>query len=130
MAELPNRHPLVAKQFNNGKFVVHKTRWIFSGIPIDQAHERNNAIVKGDGGAVGLTDNPSNPRICVGQVHIDNTLKSTARAKCGKGTHRCVISGTLNWRDLLCIDSNKTELFQFLSHALIDSFDLKTASHY
>ena len=28
-------------------------------MPIDQAHEQNNAYIKGDGGAVGLTDNPS-----------------------------------------------------------------------
>ena len=28
-------------------------------MPIDQAHEQNNAIVKGLGGAVGLTQNPS-----------------------------------------------------------------------
>ena len=28
-----------------------------SGIAIDQAHEQNNASVKGDGGAVGLTEN-------------------------------------------------------------------------
>ena len=28
-------------------------------MPIDQAHEQNNAFAKGDGGAVGLTDNPS-----------------------------------------------------------------------
>ena len=39
MAELPIRLPEVAKDFNNGKFVVHKTRWVFFGIPIDQAHE-------------------------------------------------------------------------------------------
>ena len=31
----------------------------FSAIAIDQAHEQNHAIVKGDGGAVGLTENPS-----------------------------------------------------------------------
>lgn len=42
-----------------------KTCWIiskslnkFSSIPIDQAHEQNNAIVKGIGGAIGLTENP------------------------------------------------------------------------
>ena len=29
------------------KFVVHKTRRIFSSIPIDQAHEQNNALIKG-----------------------------------------------------------------------------------
>jgi hypothetical protein len=26
---------------------------------IDQAHEQNNAIVKGDGGAIGLTEDPA-----------------------------------------------------------------------
>ena len=30
-----------------------------SAIPIDQAHKQNNALVKGEGGAVGLTENPS-----------------------------------------------------------------------
>ena len=30
---------------------------MFSAIPLDQAHEQNNAYVKGDGGAIGLTDN-------------------------------------------------------------------------
>ena len=59
MAEHPYRHPVVAKEYNDGKFVVHKTRWIFSGIPIDQAHEQNFALIKGDGGTVGFTDNPS-----------------------------------------------------------------------
>ena len=59
MAELPNRQPDVAKEYNSGKFVVHKTRRVFSSIPIDQAHEQNNALIKGDGGAVGLTNNGS-----------------------------------------------------------------------
>ena len=60
--------------------------------------------------------------------YIDNTLKSTARAKRSKGTCRCVVSGALiprNWQDFLLVDSNKIELFQFLSHALIDSFKIK-----
>ena len=35
MAELPNRQPDVAKEFNSGKFVVHKIRRVFSSIPID-----------------------------------------------------------------------------------------------
>ena len=39
--------------------MVHKTKNRFSAMPIDQAHEQNNAIVKGSGGAVGLTQNPS-----------------------------------------------------------------------
>ena len=59
MAKLPNRHPEVAKEVNDGKFVVHKTIWLFSGIAIYQAHEQNITLIEGDGGAVGLTDNPS-----------------------------------------------------------------------
>ena len=31
----------------------------FSAMPIDQAHEQNNGVVKGSDGAVGLTQNPS-----------------------------------------------------------------------
>ena len=31
---------------------------MFSNVAIDQVHEQNNACVKGDGGAVGLTQNP------------------------------------------------------------------------
>ena len=38
--------------------MVQKTNRPFSAIPVDQAHEQNNAsAIKGDGGAVGLTDN-------------------------------------------------------------------------
>ena len=43
----------------HGHWVVHKTKNRFSAMPIDQAHEQNNAVVKGSGGAVGLTQNPS-----------------------------------------------------------------------
>jgi hypothetical protein len=37
---------------------VQKTNRVFSAIAINHAHEQNNALTKGDGGAVGLTDNP------------------------------------------------------------------------
>ncbi len=37
-------------------WVVQKTSNVFSSIPIDQAHEQNNRLVKGAGGAVGLTE--------------------------------------------------------------------------
>ena len=46
-------------EFSIGHFTVQKTKRVFSTIPIDQAHEQNNSLVKGDGGAVGLTENPS-----------------------------------------------------------------------
>ena len=59
MTELPEQHPDIYREFNAGNFTVQKTKRVFSAIPIDQAHEQNNACVKGDGGVVGLTDDPS-----------------------------------------------------------------------
>ena len=55
---LPILSPSTESKFRDGLFVVHKTRNKFSGIAIDHAHEQNNALVKSDGGAVGLTENP------------------------------------------------------------------------
>ena len=48
--------PAIVAEFKNGNFVVNKTNRAFSSLPIDQAHEQNNKIVKGDGGAIGLTE--------------------------------------------------------------------------
>ena len=42
----------------HGNWVVNKTTNRFSSMPIDQAHEQNNELVKGSGGAVELTENP------------------------------------------------------------------------
>ena len=57
MESLP---PSVHKQFEEyGHWVVQKTTNRFSAMPIDQCHEQNNETVKGTGGAVGLTENPS-----------------------------------------------------------------------
>lgn len=55
---LEQQHPEVAREFHKGNFVVHKSRREFSAMAIDQAHEQNNAVIKGDGGAVGLTEDP------------------------------------------------------------------------
>ena len=59
MCELPHKHPDVHTQFCSGSFVVHKTKKYFSSIALDHAHEQVNARVKGEGGAVGLTENPA-----------------------------------------------------------------------
>ena len=45
-------------EFLDGNFTVKKTARPFSAIAIDHAHEQNTAV-KGEGGAVGLTENPS-----------------------------------------------------------------------
>jgi hypothetical protein len=58
MMSLEQQHPQVAAEFDKGNFVVHKTSREFSALAIDQAHEQNNAIIKGDGGAIGLTEDP------------------------------------------------------------------------
>ena len=57
MATLENRLPEVATQFGQGGFIVHKSKRPFSALAIDHAHEQNNKIVKGDGGAVNLMEN-------------------------------------------------------------------------
>ena len=58
MVTLKEVHPTVFAEFMKGNF-VKKTANRFSAIAIDQAHEPNNASVKDDGGAVGLTENPA-----------------------------------------------------------------------
>lgn len=59
MRSLDQMVPDVAAEFKKGLFTVNKTAKRFSAMAIDQAHEQNNAMVKGDGGAVGLTENPN-----------------------------------------------------------------------
>ena len=59
MRSLDQRAPHVASEFKKGLFTANKTLKRFSSIAIDQAHEQNNAMVKGDGGVVGLTENPN-----------------------------------------------------------------------
>ena len=58
MRSLKFTAPDVTQQFDKRNFVVKKSAKRFSAIAIDQAQEQNNAIVKGEGGAVGLTESP------------------------------------------------------------------------
>ena len=58
MCRLNDVAPDVASQFKQGRFVVNNTSKNSSSIPIDHAHEQNNALVKEEGGAVELTENP------------------------------------------------------------------------
>ena len=54
MESLP---PSILEEFQeHGHWVVKKTNNRFSAMPIDQAQEQNIALVKGSGGAVGLTE--------------------------------------------------------------------------
>ena len=56
---LEEAHPQLAAEFHSGKFVVHKSNREFSALAIDQAHEQANAVIKGDDGAIGVTEDPS-----------------------------------------------------------------------
>ena len=58
MQQLPVKHPELVSEFEAGKFTFQKTENAFSAMPLDQGHEQNNEMVKGDGGAIGLTENP------------------------------------------------------------------------
>uniref|UniRef100_H3AU70 Uncharacterized protein n=1 Tax=Latimeria chalumnae TaxID=7897 RepID=H3AU70_LATCH len=55
MMSIEQQHPQLAREFHN----VHKSGRKFSALAIDQAHEHNNTVVKGDGGAISLTEDPS-----------------------------------------------------------------------
>ena len=59
MRSLDQKVPRVGSELKKGLFTVNKTLKRFSSIAIDQAHEQNNAMVKGEGGAVGLMENPN-----------------------------------------------------------------------
>ncbi len=59
MVTLSQLHPQIYEEFLKGYFKVQKTNHSFSKIAIDQAHEQNNAVIKDDGGAVGLTESPA-----------------------------------------------------------------------
>ena len=62
MITLAEKHPAVYQEFLNGSFTVKKTGHAYSNIAIDQAHEQNNASIKDDGCAVGLTENAAAQR--------------------------------------------------------------------
>ena len=54
---LKDLHPMVGEEYAKGHFTFNKTKKRFSSLPIDQAHEQNNKLVKIEGGAVGILEN-------------------------------------------------------------------------
>ncbi|XP_063543982.1 uncharacterized protein LOC134754187 isoform X2 [Cydia strobilella] len=62
LVNLEKMHPDLLKHFEKGQFVARKTDRPFSGIALDQAHEQINAILKGDGGMIGITENADSLR--------------------------------------------------------------------
>ena len=56
MANLDQTNSSIKTEFDCEKFVVSKTRNSFSSMGID--HEQLHTVIKGDGGAIGLTEDP------------------------------------------------------------------------
>ena len=66
MVTLKQKHPQLAQQFQSGKFVVHNRAASSQQRPcIDQAHVQANAVIKADGVAIGVTEDPSALRRCM-----------------------------------------------------------------
>ena len=59
LLNLRERHSSVYAEFEQEKFVVQKSQHLFSKISLDQNHKQENEMIKGDGGAVGLTERPA-----------------------------------------------------------------------
>ncbi len=59
LASIDKRHPNMYLIFKRGNCIFKKTSRVFSVIALDQGHEQLNYQVKGDGGAVGVTENPT-----------------------------------------------------------------------
>ena len=59
MLQLKDTHPSIHSQLTQGHFTMQKTQKTFSSIALEQNHEQLIEFIKGDGGAVGLTENPA-----------------------------------------------------------------------
>ena len=73
MLLLKHKHPEVCAAFQDGGFVVQPSNNPFSVISMDQAHEMNNKVIKGDGGFIGLTENKSTLErwlVCAPEINL------------------------------------------------------------
>ena len=57
LISLENNSPSTHAEFFAGSFVTQKTKRKFSSLAHDQVHEHINAIMKGDGGIINITEN-------------------------------------------------------------------------
>lgn len=97
----------IFQDFQEGRFVLQKSERPFSKLALDHAHEQNNALVKGDGGAVGLTDNPSalrrwmisGPEVARVVREFETSLERSSRDKMSDEHHEQSPSFQANFRD-------------------------------
>ena len=135
--------PARAAEFKNGNFVVNKINRAFSPLPIDQAHEKNNKIVKGDGGAIGLTGSstqlmrcmvsrPEMPRIIkefeLSQELVRNIARQEEQEKQEDVRHHEQIKGVQNtfWNQVNAVCSTIEEMGNPFEDQTGDLFALDT----
>lgn len=58
MNALNSTDPSIHSEFQKGNFVVQRSTHHFSCMAMDQSHEQLNKSIKGEGGAVGLAEDP------------------------------------------------------------------------
>ena len=82
MKVLKDKHSLIQREFQDGKFVVQKSYHIFSLIiALDKNHEQENESVKGVRGAIGLTENPcALQRWMISGLEVSRTVKEFERS--------------------------------------------------
>ncbi len=56
MLTLQHQHPDIYDELQKGNFTLNKSGRPFSRMSLDECHEQNNACIKEEGGAVGLTE--------------------------------------------------------------------------
>ena len=59
LVQLENECPVVKDKLEKGHFVTQKTCRRFSMMAHDHVHEQFNAVLKGDGGVIGIIENDS-----------------------------------------------------------------------
>ena len=55
--DTPTTYPTIYSEFIKDNFVTQKSQHKFSALDHDQVHEQLNAMVKGDGEVIGITEN-------------------------------------------------------------------------
>ena len=55
---IPSKYPSIFEEFKRSYFTIKNGNRKFSNIGVDQGHEQNNQMIKIEGGAVGIFDNP------------------------------------------------------------------------
>ena len=98
MCALQGMHPTVHQEFMNGKFVGQKTGRAFSSLALDQIHEQLIGSLKGDGGIIGLTEDPvALERFMITGPEISSLKSSKTLLKC---VTKSTTSSTINIKRL------------------------------